>query len=105
MFAFVILISLIPNGSSKNTSPTKQTVVPTTTPTPTSTPTTTSKPTFTPSPIPKPIEKFNIVVTSQIVKRIDNKCRYFFDIRNKDTKPFEGSVTISLFTNELKIHL
>lgn len=50
----------------------------------------------------RPKEKFNIVVSSQIVKRVDGKHRYFFDIRNNDTKSFEGSVTISLFTNTLK---
>ncbi len=49
---------------------------------------------------PKPIEKFDVVVTSQIVKKVDGKYRYFFDIRNKDNKNFEGEVSISLF-NEL----
>ncbi len=48
----------------------------------------------------KSTEKLNIVVTSQIVKKVDGKHRYFFDIRNKDTKNFEGSVTITLY-NEL----
>ncbi len=52
------------------------------------------------TPSPKPIEKFNVVVTSQIVKKVDGKYRYFFDIRNKDNKNFEGEVSISLF-NEL----
>ena len=55
-----------------------------------------------PTNTPKPVEKYNIVVTSQIVKKVDGKYRYFFDIRNKDTKSFEGSVSIALFTNELK---
>ncbi len=55
-----------------------------------------------PTNTPKPVEKYNIVVTSQIVKKVDGKYRYFFDIRNKDTKPFEGSVSIALFTSELK---
>lgn len=55
-----------------------------------------------PTEIPKPVDKFNIVVTSQIVKKVDGKYRYFFDIRNHDSKPFEGNVTISLFTDELK---
>lgn len=55
-----------------------------------------------PTNTPKPVEKYNIVVTSQIVKKADGKHRYFFDIRNKDTKSFEGSVTISLFTSEQK---
>lgn len=46
---------------------------------------------------PKPME---IVVTSQIVKSIAGKYRYFFDIRNKDTKPFNGSVSINLVNAE-----
>ena len=45
----------------------------------------------------KPVE---IVVTSQIVKSIDGKYRYFFNIRNKDTKPFNGSVSINLVNAE-----
>jgi len=59
----------------------------------------TVQPTTAPTNAPKPLEKYNIVVTSQIVKKIDGKHRYFFDIRNKDTKPFEGSVTITLYKN------
>lgn len=58
-----------------------------------------------PTNAPKQVEKYNIVVTSQIVKKVDGKHRYFFDIRNKDTKPFEGSVTISLFNSEQKTPL
>jgi hypothetical protein len=53
-----------------------------------------------PAPVvvaPKPME---IVVTSQIVKSIGGKYRYFFDIRNKDTKPFNGSVSINLVNAE-----
>lgn len=49
---------------------------------------------------PKTVENFNIVVTSQIVKKVNGQYRYFFDIRNKDTKPFEGSVTIELYNNQ-----
>lgn len=41
-------------------------------------------------------QNFNLGVTSQIVKKVDGKCRYFFDIRNNDNKNFEGSVKISL---------
>lgn len=52
--------------------------------------------------VPKPVDKYNVVVNSQIVKKVDGKCRYFFDIRNKSIKPFEGNVTIDLFTNQLK---
>lgn len=57
--------------------------------------------TDTPSETPKtqPENQFNIEVTNQIVKKIDGKFRYFFDIRNKDAKPFQGSVKIDLFTN------
>lgn len=47
-----------------------------------------------------PVETFNIEVTNQIVKKVDGKYRYFFDIRNKDTKDFNGSVTIQLITAE-----
>lgn len=39
----------------------------------------------------------NIVVTSQVVKKVDGKYRYFFDIRNKDMKPFNGAVYIRLY--------
>jgi hypothetical protein len=42
------------------------------------------------------VEPFNLEVTSQIVKKVDGKYRYFFDIRNKDTKDFDGKVTINL---------
>lgn len=44
-------------------------------------------------------EKLNVIVESQIVKKVDGKYRYFFDIRNKDTKNFEGSVTITVYNN------
>ena len=37
-----------------------------------------------------------VSVTSQIVKAVRGKHRYFFDIRNNDTGVFEGSVTIDL---------
>ncbi len=60
-----------------------------------------TQPTVAPTSTPKPVETYEIVVTSQIVKKVNGKHRYFFDIRNKDTKPFEGSVTISLFTSKL----
>lgn len=50
-----------------------------------------------PSTINKP---FNIEVTSQIVKKVDKKYRYFFDIRNKDNKPFKGEVKISLYKSD-----
>lgn len=50
---------------------------------------------------PKQVEKYKVEVTSQIVKKVDGKYRYFFDIRNNDTKNFEGDVSITLF-NELQ---
>lgn len=47
-------------------------------------------------------EPFNIEVTSQIVKKVSGKYRYFFDIRNKDSKSFEGSVKISIYKANTK---
>ncbi len=38
----------------------------------------------------------DIVVTSQTVKMVDGKYRYFFDIRNNDDAPFTGQVNIYL---------
>lgn len=67
---------------------------------PTDTPT--PQPTVGPTSTPKIVEKYDVVVSSQIVKHVDGKYRYFFDIRNHDTKPFEGSVSITLFTKDLK---
>ena len=46
------------------------------------------------------VEEFNIEVSSQIVKDIGGKYRYFFDIRNKDTKDFVGDVSIKIITQE-----
>lgn len=63
----------------------------------TSTSTQTSTKTTSPTEAPKSVEKMQIVVTSQIVKKVDGKYRYFFDIRNKDTKNFEGSVSIAVY--------
>lgn len=48
------------------------------------------------TPVPT-IQPFNIEVTSQIVKKVNGKYRYFFDIRNKDNRPFEGDVKISIY--------
>lgn len=42
------------------------------------------------------LEQRDIVVTSQTVKRIDGKYRYFFDIRNNDDRSFVGNVDIKL---------
>jgi len=52
-----------------------------------------------PTSTPKLTEKLNVVATSQIVKKVDGKFRYFFDIRNIDTKNFEGSVSITVYNN------
>src|SRR2546429_184678 len=63
--------------------------------------------THTPEPTapPKPLEKINIVVTSVMVKKVNGKYRYFFDVRNKDTKPFEGDVTVLLYNSLQKSEL
>lgn len=55
-----------------------------------------------PTNTPKPVRKYKIAVTNQIVKKVNGKYRYFFDIRNHDFEPFEGDVSITLFTDELK---
>jgi hypothetical protein len=43
-----------------------------------------------------PVRLRAIAVTSQIVKSVGGKHRYFFDIRNGDQTPFAGSVRIDL---------
>lgn len=48
-------------------------------------------------PVVQPIE---IVVTSQTVKSVSGKYRYFFDIRNNDSKAFVGDVNIDLINAE-----
>lgn len=58
-----------------------------------------------PTHTPKPVEKMKIEVTSQIVKKVDGKYRYFFDVRNNDVKDFQGSVTINLFNDKQKTAL
>lgn len=75
----------------------------TNTPVAESTPTPTETPSQTAEPTPKPIEttkKVNIEVTSQIVKKVDGKCRYFFGIRNQDAEDFTGDVNISLYNKQ-----
>ena len=44
--------------------------------------------------------KREIIVSSQIVKKVDAKHRYFFDIRNNDKEAFEGSVLIELLKKD-----
>lgn len=63
---------------------------------PTNTPVVTKKP----EPTKVPARKAKIDVTSQIVKKVGDKHRYFFDIRNNDTVPFQGDVSIVLYNNE-----
>ena len=46
------------------------------------------------------IDPMQIVVTHQITKKVEDKYRYFFDIRNKDTKPFKGEVRIKLINQD-----
>ena len=45
-------------------------------------------------------KKTSIVVTSMIVKKIDGKFKYWFDIRNKGKKPFDGIVRIWCITDD-----
>ncbi len=45
-------------------------------------------------------EPFDLRVTSTIVKAVDGKFRYFFDIRNHDNRPFAGEVKITLLNRE-----
>ena len=94
IFAFLILMGAFSDNSSNKTAPTAASQIQTSgvdsaSPVPTAEPT-------------KPVEKMDVVVTSQIVKKVDKKYRYFFDIRNYDLKDFEGSVTISLYNEKLK---
>lgn len=42
----------------------------------------------------------DIRVTSQTVKKVDGKFRYFFDIRNNGSMPSEGSVRIELLKDD-----
>ena len=44
--------------------------------------------------------KSNVVVKSLIVKKVDGKFRYFFDIRNNGTEDFNGEVSIFLHNNK-----
>lgn len=49
-----------------------------------------------PPVVTQPVSTQDIVVTSQIVKAVDGKYRYFFDIRNQDDEAFSGDVKIEL---------
>lgn len=50
----------------------------------------------TPEVVQATAEPVEVAVTSQIVKVVGGKHRYFFDIRNQDDQPFSGSVEIEL---------
>ena len=49
--------------------------------------------------------KSNVVVKSLIVKKVDGKFRYFFDIRNNGTEDFNGEVSIYLYNNKQSLEL
>jgi len=49
--------------------------------------------------------KSNVVVKNLIVKKFDDKFRYFFDIRNKGTEDFNGEVSIYLHNNKQSLEL
>lgn len=61
-----------------------------------------AKTTTTPSTTVAPVTDIKLVVTSQIVKKVNGKYRYFFDIRNAGTEDFRGTVTVRLFNNLYK---
>jgi len=48
----------------------------------------------------KEIENFDIAVSSSIIKKVDGKHRYFFNIRNNDDKDFEGTVDIEVYNDD-----
>jgi len=50
--------------------------------------------------IETPSQRTSITVTSEIVKKVDGKFRYFFDIRNKGETAFEGTVKIWCITDD-----
>lgn len=53
------------------------------------------------SPTPTPTQTpFHVDVTNQAIKSISGKYRYFFDVRNHDTRPFNGSVKIELYNDK-----
>jgi hypothetical protein len=84
---------LIPNPTVRPTLP------------PNPTPTFVSSPIPTPNPTPKPVEKFNVIVTSQMVKKIGIEYRYIFDILNKDSRSFGGSAIIALYNDQQQMPL
>jgi hypothetical protein len=55
--------------------------------------------------IAKNSNKSNVVVKSLIVKKVDGKFRYFFDIRNNGNEDFIGEVSIYLYNNKQSLEL
>lgn len=49
---------------------------------------------------PESLPSSNIKVISVTVKKVDGKCRYFFDVRNAGENSFEGEVSIVLVTDK-----
>jgi len=88
MGALVILGALLAcGGSSPASSNTAGSAQPTTQPTQAAQP-------------KKAVKHMQITVTSQIVKKVGDKYRYFFDVRNKDKTSFNGAVTIGLYNDK-----
>ncbi|HWY80278.1 MAG TPA: hypothetical protein VNW29_08020 [Candidatus Sulfotelmatobacter sp.] len=58
-------------------------------------------PTDTPTPVPPtptPIKKYDLTVTSQIVKKVSpDTYRYFFNVANDDSRDFNGTITMQLY--------
>lgn len=93
----IIIFCVVANGiASAQAKPPENIVQSTVTSTPEQKPTPTPKLT----PTPKPVDKLNVTVTSLNVKLVDGKYRYYFDVRNHDTRPFNGSATIGLYNNK-----
>ncbi|HEX8279722.1 MAG TPA: hypothetical protein VF540_13550 [Segetibacter sp.] len=87
IFAVVLIAAGCETQVSQNTQPTQQEENKTENTQPT------------PEPTPTP-ENIKVVVSSQVIKKVDNKYRYFFDIRNNDTKDFSGDVKIQMFNEK-----
>ncbi|OGG01698.1 hypothetical protein A2W14_03725 [Candidatus Gottesmanbacteria bacterium RBG_16_37_8] len=59
----------------------------------------TSTPKLTPT-VSINLKKSDIIFQSKIVKEINDKYRYFFDIRNHGSASFKGKISISLYNKE-----
>jgi len=59
-------------------------------------PTRAAEPVSRPPPSAPPVEPIDIRVTSQVVQRIEGIHRYVFAIENRDAKPFEGTIVVTL---------